>query len=76
MFEEFFGRSVDVFEELLGDFEDEYDVKDEIIHTKKDGSYIINTSISIAKFNEQFDISRPLVIPNTISRAFFISNLP
>ena len=45
----------DIFEEVFGDFEDEYDVKDEIIHTKKDGSYIINTSISITKFNEQFD---------------------
>ena len=45
----------DIFEEVFGDFEDEYDVKDEVIHTKKDGSYIINTSISIAKFNEQFD---------------------
>tara|TARA_Y100001970_G_C14186671_1_gene832998 strand:+ start:236 stop:1438 length:1203 start_codon:yes stop_codon:yes gene_type:complete len=44
----------DIFEEVFGDFEDEYDVKDEVIHTKKDGSYIINTSISITKFNEQF----------------------
>ncbi len=45
----------DIFEEVFGDFEDEYDVKDEVIHTKKDGSYIINTSISIAKFNQKFD---------------------
>ena len=37
------------------DFEDEYDFKDESIHVKKDGSYIINTSMSIAKFNEKFD---------------------
>ena len=45
----------DIFEEVFGDFEDEYDIKDEVIHTKKDGSYIINTSISISKFNEKFD---------------------
>ncbi len=45
----------DIFEEVFGDFEDEYDIKDEVIHTKKDGSYIINTSISINKFNEQFN---------------------
>ncbi len=44
----------DIFEEVFGDFEDEYDIKDEVIHTKKDGSYIINTSISISKFNERF----------------------
>ena len=31
------------------------DIKDEVIHTKKDGSYIINASISILKFNEKFD---------------------
>ena len=40
---------------LHGDFEDEYDIKDEVIHTKKDGSYIINTSISITKFNQRCD---------------------
>ena len=45
----------DIFEEVFGDFEDEYDIKDEVIHTKKDGSYIINTSISITKFNNEFD---------------------
>ena len=45
----------DIFEEVFGDFEDEYDIKDEVIHTKKDGSYIINTSISITKFNKQFN---------------------
>ena len=45
----------DIFEEVFGDFEDEYDIKDEVIHTKKDGSYIINTSISISKFNEKFN---------------------
>ena len=45
----------DIFEEVFGDFEDEYDFKDESIHVKKDGSYIINTSMSIAKFNEKFD---------------------
>ena len=45
----------DIFEEVFGDFEDEYDIKDEVIHTKKDGSYIINTSISISKFNQRFD---------------------
>ena len=45
----------DIFEEVFGDFEDEYDIKDEVIHTKKDGSYIINTSISITKFNQRFD---------------------
>lgn len=45
----------DIFEEVFGDFEDEYDFKDESIHIKKDGSYIINTSMSIAKFNEKFD---------------------
>ena len=44
----------DIFEKVFGDFEDEYDIKDEVIHTKKDGSYIINTSISISKFNERF----------------------
>tara|TARA_B100002051_G_scaffold264592_1_gene289613 strand:- start:618 stop:1838 length:1221 start_codon:yes stop_codon:yes gene_type:complete len=45
----------DIFEEVFGDFEDEYDIKDEVIHTKNDGSYIINTSISISKFNEKFN---------------------
>ena len=45
----------DIFEEVFGDFEDEYDIKDEVVHTKKDGSYIINASISILKFNEKFD---------------------
>ena len=45
----------DISEEVFGDFEDEFDVKDEVIHTKKDGSYIINTSISITKFNEKFN---------------------
>ena len=45
----------DIFEEVFGDFEDEYDEKDESIHLKKDGSYIINASMSIAKFNEKFD---------------------
>ena len=44
----------DISEEVFGDFEDEFDIKDEVIHTKKDGSYIINTSISITKFNEKF----------------------
>tara|TARA_B100000900_G_scaffold369676_1_gene347694 strand:+ start:167 stop:1381 length:1215 start_codon:yes stop_codon:yes gene_type:complete len=45
----------DISEEVFGDFEDEFDIKDEVIHTKKDGSYIINTSISITKFNEKFN---------------------
>ena len=45
----------DIFEKVFGEFEDEYDIKDEIIHTKKDGSYIINTSISISKFNQKFN---------------------
>ncbi|MAV64598.1 MAG: HlyC/CorC family transporter [Pelagibacteraceae bacterium TMED124] len=45
----------DIFEEVFGDFEDEYDFKDEIIHTKKDGSFIINASMSVAKFNQRFN---------------------
>ena len=45
----------DIFEEVFGDFEDEYDEKDESVHLKKDGSYIINASMSIAKFNEKFN---------------------
>ena len=45
----------DIFEEVFGDFEDEYDIKNETIHTKKDGSHIINASISIAKFNDKFN---------------------
>jgi CBS domain containing-hemolysin-like protein len=45
----------DIFEAVFGDFEDEYDIKDESVHLKKDGSYIINASMSITKFNESFD---------------------
>ena len=45
----------DIFEEVFGDFEDEYDEKDESIHLKKDGSFIINASMSISKFNEKFN---------------------
>ena len=45
----------DIFEEVFGDFEDEYDEKDESIHLKKDGSFIINASTSISKFNEKFN---------------------
>ena len=44
----------DLFEELFGDFEDEFDVDEYDINQLKDGTIIANTKINCELFNEKF----------------------
>ena len=45
----------DIFEELFGDFEDEFDIRKMNSLKLDDGSYIINTNMTIKDFNSEFN---------------------
>ena len=44
----------DLFEELFGDFEDEFDVEESDINTLEDGSIIVSAKVDCENFNEKF----------------------
>jgi len=50
----------DIFEELFGDFEDEFDYENLQSWKNKDGSIITNAKISIKEFNKKYDNLIPL----------------
>ncbi len=56
----------DVFEELFGDFEDEFDYEKIQSIQKKDGSIITNAKISINDFNKKYDNLIPIGSYETI----------
>ena len=49
----------DVIEELVGEIEDEYDFEESDIYECSDGSYIINSKITIDHLNEQLELNLP-----------------
>ena len=50
----------DIFEELFGDFEDEFDYEKLHSWINKDGSIITNANISIKEFNKKYSDLIPL----------------
>ena len=50
----------DIFEELFGDFEDEFDYENLQSWQNKDGSIITNAKISIKEFNKKYNNLIPL----------------
>jgi CBS domain containing-hemolysin-like protein len=49
----------DIIEEIVGEIHDEYDEVKKTVETAVDGSAIVNASISIRDFNEQFGTELP-----------------
>jgi putative hemolysin len=49
----------DIIEELVGDIEDEYDLKETGIHRRPDGSFVVNARMSIDELNEEIDAGFP-----------------
>ena len=64
----------DIFEELFGDFEDEFDYENLQSWKNKDGSIITNAKISIKEFNEKYNNLIPLGDYETIG-GFIIEKL-
>jgi len=64
----------DIFEELFGDFEDEFDYENLQSWQNKDGSIITNAKISIKEFNEKYNNLIPLGDYETIG-GFIIEKL-
>ena len=49
----------DVIEELVGEIEDEYDFEESDIYECSDGSFIINSKITIDHLNEELKLNLP-----------------
>ncbi len=49
----------DMFEEIFGDFEDEYDMKRYVMRQINDGSYVLSGRLEISKINDEFDLDIP-----------------
>tara|TARA_B100000945_G_scaffold303421_1_gene287921 strand:+ start:64 stop:858 length:795 start_codon:yes stop_codon:yes gene_type:complete len=64
----------DVFEELFGDFEDEFDEEKEKTEIKKDGSIIVDAKMEWKEFNKQFSGIIPIGEYETIG-GYVISQL-
>ena len=64
----------DIFEELFGDFEDEFDEKKDKPEKQTDGSIIVNTRIDCEKFNKEFGNIIPIGEYETIG-GYIISEL-
>jgi len=46
----------DILEEIVGEIMDEYDVEEEDIVVKEDGSYLVDAIVSIKELNEKLDL--------------------
>ncbi|MEN7973778.1 MAG: hemolysin family protein [Verrucomicrobiota bacterium] len=49
----------DIIEELVGEIEDEYDLKEKELHRRPDGSVMVQARISIDELNEELDAKFP-----------------
>jgi CBS domain containing-hemolysin-like protein len=49
----------DIIEELIGEIHDEYDLAENEIQKRPDGSFLVNASLAVADLNEELDLDIP-----------------
>ena len=65
----------DILEEIVGDIRDESDEENAQIHRQKDGSYLLEGSVSIVDFNKFFKTSLPENEPYTTASGLLLEKL-